>query len=232
MSVVTLHRKTFVPTITFRADDAGSAEATITTETADLDHDRVTAAGIRLERFRRNPVVLYAHDYQGLPVGTATALDVEPGRGIRARWRWLEGDEFADRVRNAWEQGVLRGTSIGFLPIRSKPNELGGVDFLETELLEFSVCPLPANSEAVRQLKALGLSPSRRSITPEMVKHAVTQAFQQGLGTRQEARRSPAGRFWYLSRAEALRWAPYLWLCAVAYHRQRDMMRRWSGWIL
>jgi hypothetical protein len=82
---------------------------------------------------------------------------VTPGQGITASWKWLEGDPWADRVKNAWDQGVVRGTSIGFRPTKMEPNAQGGVDHLAWELLELSVCPIPANPEAVRTLKAMGL---------------------------------------------------------------------------
>jgi HK97 family phage prohead protease len=101
--------------------------------------------------------VLFGHDRSGLPVGSTTTLEVVPGRGIRARWRWLEGDPFADRVRNAFEQGALRAASIGFLPKASEPNGNGGRRFTKWELLEWSLVPLPANADAVRTLKALDL---------------------------------------------------------------------------
>jgi hypothetical protein len=99
------------------------------------------------------------HDYRSIPIGTATAINVTRD-GIRARWRWLAGDEFADRVKNAWEQGVIRAASIGFKPLESVRNEEGGYDHLRWELLEFSLVTIGANQDAVRQLKGLGLADS------------------------------------------------------------------------
>jgi HK97 family phage prohead protease len=128
---------------------------TITTNTPDRAGDRVLASGARLANFWRNPAVLFGHDYHTLPVGKATAL-TPTDTSLRASWRWLANDPFADRVRNAWDQGVLRATSIGFLPITSVPNGKG-YDHTAWELLEFSIVPVPANPEAVRTLKALGL---------------------------------------------------------------------------
>lgn len=58
-------------------------------------------------------------------MGTTTRLAVTPGRAIEARWKWLEGDEFASRVKNAFEQGVLRGASVGFVPKDSEQNRHG-----------------------------------------------------------------------------------------------------------
>lgn len=132
-------------------------QITISTVALDRDRDEVVPEGGDFTAYQRNPVVLFGHDRSGLPVGSTTTLEVVPGRGIRARWRWLEGDAFAARVKNAFEQGVLRAASIGFLPQASEPNGNGGRRFTKWELLEWSLVPLPANADAVRALKALDL---------------------------------------------------------------------------
>jgi HK97 family phage prohead protease len=136
----------------------GTASATITTESLDRDHDRISVDGLKTDSFLKNPVVLFGHDYHELPVGRATELLKETDR-IRARWKWLEGDPLASRVRNAWDQGIIQATSIGFMPLRWVENSEGGHDFLEAELLEFSVVPIGSNPEAIRRLKSLGLQP-------------------------------------------------------------------------
>jgi HK97 family phage prohead protease len=156
MSVMaTLCRKQFVPTVTFTPGAPADGEMMISTEAVDREGDRVIAAGADLDAFRRNPVLLWAHSLADPPIGTVTGLEIQPGRGLRARWRWAEGDAVADRIRNLWDQGILRSASIGFLPVESVPNEFGGRDFLRWELAELSLCSVPANREAVRQLKQL-----------------------------------------------------------------------------
>lgn len=132
-------------------------EITISTIALDRADDEVDPDGAEFTSYKRNPVVLFGHDYSSLPVGSTTQLDVVAGRGIRARWRWLDGDPFADRVRNAWDAGVLRAASIGFMPKASEPNGRGGRRFTRWELLEWSLCAVPANPEAVRVLRSLDL---------------------------------------------------------------------------
>jgi hypothetical protein len=82
-------------------------------------------------------------------------------------------------VRNAWEQGIVRAASIGFIPLQLKPNDLGGEDYLTWDLMEISLVPLPANPEAVRRLKALGLTP-REAIPPEVIE-AIRRGIEQGI---------------------------------------------------
>ena len=137
---------------------------TITTIGLDRDHDEIVPEGIDLNAYMRNPVVLWAHSYDAIPVGTTTALDVVPGKGIRARWRWLENDDFAARVRNAYDQGILRSASVGFRAIDSERNAYGGKRYTSCELLEWSLVPVPANAECVRTLKSLGLMDDERVV--------------------------------------------------------------------
>ena len=134
------------------------ADASIVISTAepDRDGDVLVPEGAELDAYQRNPVVLYGHDHHGLPVGRAMALQVTPGSDIRASFVWLKDDPFADRVRNAFEQGILNAASIGFRPMTGEPNGRG-TRYTRWELLEFSLVPVPANSHAVRALKQLGL---------------------------------------------------------------------------
>ena len=142
---------------------------TISTAAPDRDGDRVIPEGGDLTAYRRNPTVLWAHLHSDLPIGACTGLEVLPGAGLRMRFRWLAGDPFAERVRNAWEQGIVRAASIGFLSHRSTRNEFGGLDHLAWELVEVSLVPVPANAEAVRTLHALKLWPSASGRAEEPV---------------------------------------------------------------
>ena len=65
--------------------------ALIAAESVDRQSDLLVAEGAELEAYRRNPVVLWAHNANLPPVGRALRLEVEPGVGL-----WAE-NEFADR---------------------------------------------------------------------------------------------------------------------------------------
>jgi len=63
---------------------AGDDTITIVASTSgrDRDGDRVKTAGWRLDAFRRNPVLLWAHDHKSLPIGA-----IREHRGRRASGR-------------------------------------------------------------------------------------------------------------------------------------------------
>ena len=152
-------------TVTAATLQASTETATcmISTINPDREGDRVVPEGGNFANFMKSPVLMWAHGgtdgYASVPIGSVTALEVMPGHGVKAEWKWLEGDPFADRIKNAWKQGVIRASSIGFKPITYMKNGTGN-DIETWELLELSLCAIPMNPEAVRSLKALGLMDS------------------------------------------------------------------------
>jgi|WetSurMetagenome_2_1015567.scaffolds.fasta_scaffold88458_1 HK97 family phage prohead protease len=148
--------KAYVATVTDIGLRDGQYEMTVSTANVDRDGDRVMPEGMDAESFKANPALIWSHDYSQIPIGTVTSLTAVKGQGIRARFKFLEGDEFASRVQNAWDQGVVRAASIGFRPKTWDQTDTG-YDVTGWELLEISLVAIPANPEAVRTLKALGL---------------------------------------------------------------------------
>ncbi|MDC8450040.1 MAG: HK97 family phage prohead protease [Nitrospira sp.] len=128
----------------------------VSTAAVDRDGDRVVPTGGDFANYLRNPVLMWGHSRTDIPIGTVISLSADSS-GVRIQWKWLEGDVQADRVKNGWDQGVVRAASISFLPSKSVRNEFGGHDHLEWELLEVSLVSVPCNAMAVRELKALRL---------------------------------------------------------------------------
>jgi len=163
----------------------------ISTITLDRDSDILVPEGIDVSDYMKNPVVGVGH-FRGegalLPVGLTTRLDVTPGRGIKATWKWLTNDPVADRVRNAFDQGILRAASVGFLPQTWSDNSQGGRTYSKWSLLEWSLVPIPANPAAVRSLKALGLWDDDAELTLEIADDEpyleITEDFAARLATR------------------------------------------------
>ena len=74
-----------------------------------------------------------------------------------ARFEFLDDDPFAKRVRNAWDKGFLRAASISWVPLESGRSDDGGRRDTRADLLEWSIVPVPADPEALRDSHRLML---------------------------------------------------------------------------
>jgi hypothetical protein len=136
---------------------ARTVTAVISTSVPDRAGDVVIPAGLKnAEEFLLNPVVLWAHQRTLPPVGTCVALDVQPSRVV-AVTKFAEGVPLADDVFRLYEQGVLRGWSVGLLPHRVTPRAGRGVRIDAWDLLEYSAVPVPENPEALTLAVEKGL---------------------------------------------------------------------------
>jgi HK97 family phage prohead protease len=135
---------------------------TISTDSVDRMGDTIAVAGWDLDNYRKNPVVLWAHDSSSLPVARCNKLWIE-GKKLKAETEFtpLGMAKFNDVVYDMYIQGFLSATSVGFMPTKyafvDDPERRWGIDFLEQELLEFSCVPVPANPEALIDAKAAGI---------------------------------------------------------------------------
>jgi hypothetical protein len=132
--------------------EQGIYELMASVQSVDRQKDVLEATGARLEPFRRNPVVLYGHDYGGLPVAKALEIDAVPGVGLRAKMQFPPKgvDAHIDAVHTLWDLGFLNAVSVGFQPHAGTPTGKGGTRYTDWELLEFSIVPVPANADALR----------------------------------------------------------------------------------
>ena len=89
-------------------------------------------APVSVDNYLKNPVVMWAHDAVGrspsggLPIGRTTRLSKTRDGRIVADFEFLADDAFAQRVKNAWDQGFLRAASISWIPLESVPAGSGG----------------------------------------------------------------------------------------------------------
>ena len=136
-------------------EDDESRVVTFTASTANVDRtgDIVVQSGWKLDRFLQNPVVLWGHDSSRLPVGHAKNVRFVDGNlTMDVDFTPREIQVFADTVFQMVKRGDLRACSVGFQPLKWAWVEEGdrfGIDFLESELLELSICSIPANPEAL-----------------------------------------------------------------------------------
>jgi HK97 family phage prohead protease len=143
-------------------DEARAIDFTISTNGVDRMGDVIDQGGWRLENYRRNSVVLWAHDASMLPVAKASNVRIEDGK-LKARATFATRDisGMANAVYEMLKQGFLNATSVGFAPIKyafSDANDRKfGIDFLQQELLEFSICNVPANADCLIEARAAGI---------------------------------------------------------------------------
>ena len=149
----------FFPAEIKATGDKRELQFTISTDSVDRMGDTIDAKGWELDAYRKNPVVLWAHDNQSLPVGKATKIWIEDGKLKAIAEFTPEGmAKFNDTIFDMLKGGFLNAVSVGFLPKEYKftedANRRFGIDFLKQELLEFSVVSVPANSEALVEGRA------------------------------------------------------------------------------
>jgi len=152
-------RKYFVVEEKEISDEERIIEFTNSTPTQDRYHDTIDQNGWQLENFRKNPVVLWAHDYGQPPVAKSVNVWVEEGK-LKSRDQFTPRDlyPFGFMVFELYKNGFLNAKSVGFQPITyAFNNETEGVEFYTQELLEHSCVPVPANPEALVSAKSMGI---------------------------------------------------------------------------
>jgi len=135
-------------------------EFVLSDATPDRMGDVIEAEGWDLENFTKNPVALFNHN-PNFPIGKWTNLRKEDGK-LRG-YLQLAKKGTSDRINeiiSLVEQNILRAVSVGFLPRQSEPltKNGSGTRFKQTELVETSLCSIPANPNALAIARSLNIS--------------------------------------------------------------------------
>jgi phage head maturation protease len=133
-------------------------------ESVDRYGDIIRANGWQLDNYRKNNVLLFAHQSRSLPVGTVEQIGIEGTRLIAHAEFAPEGMDktgIADTVWQFVDAGILKAVSVGFMPLANpnpifdKDGSLTGFEYIAQELLELSVVPVPANPNALQLAREL-----------------------------------------------------------------------------
>jgi len=140
--------------------DAGTFKVIVSTDTKDRQGEIVNQEGWDLSAYTKNPVVLWAHKYDQLPIGMCTAIKTENGQLVaEGKFAPADANPFAQQVRKLYDLGMLNAVSVGFIP--TEMDEKDQTKTSKQEMLEFSFVPVPANAEALRlsydQVRTLNL---------------------------------------------------------------------------
>jgi len=149
----------------YPGDEHRIREYVVTDETVDRYGDIVRAKGVSLVNYKKNPVVQFAHDYEQPPVGISIKTWYDKDANCIRSWALFNGADAdpsgrSDLIFRLVESNRMRACSIGFMPMevrRPKNDEeraamgLGpmGVEFIKSDQMEFSPCPVPANPNAL-----------------------------------------------------------------------------------
>ena len=129
-----------------------------TLSTFDLDRfgERVDPHGWDFKRYLQNPVVEWAHRYDIPAIGKMDNLTIDDNglHGV-VYFNDKSFDPFAWSIEQRVKNGVIRAGSVGFrvieieIPDRKTQEEGTFLIFRKQELLEFSICNVPANPFAL-----------------------------------------------------------------------------------
>jgi len=126
----------------------------MTTNDVDRDGDIVETKGIDLTNFQQNAPFLWAHDASALPIGKVLEIDRTDTEMV-GTIKFAEY-AFADEVFKLYADGTLNAGSIRFDPksyeyLKNEEGNITGYHITESELLEFSAVPIPANANALKK---------------------------------------------------------------------------------
>ncbi|MCI6591165.1 MAG: peptidase [Spirochaetia bacterium] len=115
----------------------------------DRDFEKVDPAGWNLKNYLANPVILWSHDYTIPAIGYAENVKAETVLEGDIVFNDKEFDEFGWSIGQRVKCGALRCGSVGFIAdevefLEAKDRECDLI-FRKQELLEFSICCVPAN---------------------------------------------------------------------------------------
>lgn len=143
------------------------------TEDVDSYGDTIVQDGWDLKRYSANPVILWAHDHKTPAIGFARDVGKAPVLSGIVDFNPEEIDPFGAKIGKLVGAGRIKAGSVGFNPIEWDVIEhkegsytvIDGFRFKKQELMEFSICNVPANPFALVVPKGY-TSPKTKEMKP------------------------------------------------------------------
>ena len=149
-----------------------------TLSTFDLDRvgERIDPLGWDIKRYMDNPVVEWSHRYDIPAIGKIEGL-IADNAGLHGLvfFNDKEYDPFGWAIGQRVKAGVIRAGSVGFrvleieIPGREDSRDGTSLIFRKQELLEFSICNVPANPWALVKATAFAKAKEEAASTPTKV---------------------------------------------------------------
>lgn len=133
----------------------GEVEVIVSNSATDRHGESILLEGIDLSQIRRNPVVLWAHDYQNLPIGQIKSIRKSAGNLVAKIKLDYDLYDFADTVYKMILRGTINAVSIGGM-VREWSDDYTIVKKLE--MIELSVVPVGAHPDALVIARSVGIA--------------------------------------------------------------------------
>ena len=135
----------------------------ISTPTPDRVNDIVIPAGVKLDNYRKNPVVLWEHGFQ-LTTPIAKSEDADgnltvfvDGDTVKATSYFSQSNKESEQIFSLLADKIIRATSVRFTPVKSTIRRTEDGEYYvidECDLEEWSWVGIPCNPEACREIIA------------------------------------------------------------------------------
>ncbi len=143
-----------------RDDEKLQLKFSITTADVDRDNDTIVVEGWDFTDYKKNPVVLWAHNYSTPPVAKAVNIFRDNlSIDSTAEFTPKEMYEFGYMIYQMYKGGYLNAVSVGFQPtdFELARDRDGGINFTRQSLMEYSAVPVPSNPNALLQARSKGI---------------------------------------------------------------------------
>lgn len=131
----------------------GEFETVVSNSAEDRYFEQILVEGIDLKQIKRNPTVLWGHDYRGLPIGKITKIWVQDGNLMARIKLSVEKYDFAKQVYELILDGAINAVSLGG-QVKKWNDDYTVIEALE--LYEISVVPVGAHRDALISQRSIG----------------------------------------------------------------------------
>jgi HK97 family phage prohead protease len=158
-----IEKRNFEAILTKADEENKELEFTFSTGKTDRMGERIDQETWDLKNFKKNPVILFAHDNHNIVVGNATKVGLDEKNNLVGKIKFAieEGiGVYGDLIKtlyNLYKNKFMRAVSVGFSVGETKEDKTGIV-LQNNELLEISLVPVPANAQALAKEKGLDIS--------------------------------------------------------------------------
>jgi HK97 family phage prohead protease len=140
-----------------QAEENGTFEVIVATNDTDRHGETINIEGVDISNYKKNPIVLFSHNWHELPIGKATSIEKRDGQIVaKGVFAPESANPMAQKVRKMHDSGMIKTVSIGLFVEEFDRDER---EIKESEMVEFSFVPIPANPEAMVMAEEKGMEP-------------------------------------------------------------------------